>query len=65
MQIDTPFNIDHFEAILHDHPNQPFVKSVIRGLREGFWPFEDGDWDADELEVSQNFATKALDLDAI
>ena len=37
----TPINIDRFEKLLHSHPNQPFVKSVCRGLREGFWPWAD------------------------
>ena len=32
IKVDTPFNINRFEAVLHDHPNQPFVKSVIWGL---------------------------------
>ena len=25
IKVDTPFNIDKFEALLEDHPNQPFV----------------------------------------
>ena len=37
----TPIFIDHFEQLLQSHPNQPFVKSVCRGLREGFWPWAD------------------------
>jgi hypothetical protein len=39
--IDTPINIDKFEALLTHHPNQPFVKSVINGFRNGFWPWAD------------------------
>jgi len=35
----TPINIDHFELLLSDHPNRPFVASVLEGLREGFWPW--------------------------
>ncbi|EMD33084.1 hypothetical protein CERSUDRAFT_98692 [Gelatoporia subvermispora B] len=35
----TPINIDRFDELLRDHPNRPFVKSVVRGLREGFWPW--------------------------
>ena len=31
--------IDVFADLLSDHPNQPFVQSVIAGLREGFWPW--------------------------
>ena len=37
----TPIFIDRFENLLDSHPNQPFVKSVCRGLREGFWPWAD------------------------
>jgi hypothetical protein len=35
----TPINIDRFETLLVSHPNRPFVESVCRGLREGFWPW--------------------------
>jgi hypothetical protein len=28
-----------FKELLKDHPNQPFVQSVITGLTEGFWPW--------------------------
>jgi cephalosporin hydroxylase len=37
--VSTPIKIDVFESLLADHPNQPFVRSVCTGLREGFWPF--------------------------
>jgi hypothetical protein len=40
-KIVPPINVDKFEALLSKHPNQPFVKSVCRGLREGFWPWAD------------------------
>ena len=30
-----------FESLLNDHPNQPFVNSVLKGLWEGFWPCAD------------------------
>ncbi|KAF8126188.1 hypothetical protein EV363DRAFT_1174725 [Boletus edulis] len=40
-QVSTPIDICHFESLLADHPNQPFVKSVIRGLQDGFWLFAD------------------------
>ncbi|KAI5980621.1 hypothetical protein EDD15DRAFT_2128095, partial [Pisolithus albus] len=46
-QIVTPINVDHFERLLCDHPNPQFVRSVCRGLREGFWPFahtHPGEW---------------------
>ena len=32
-------NVKRFTELLEDHPNQPFVKSVIVGLTEGFWPW--------------------------
>ena len=35
----TPICVDVFEAYLTSHPNQDFVRSVCRGLREGFWPW--------------------------
>ena len=38
-KIVTPIKVDVFEAYLATHPNQPFVKSVCQGLREGFWPW--------------------------
>jgi len=40
-KIITPINVDHFEALLVLHPNRPFIESVCRGLREGFWPWAD------------------------
>jgi hypothetical protein len=38
-KIVTPVRVDVFETYLSTHPNQAFVKSVCRGLREGFWPW--------------------------
>jgi hypothetical protein len=35
----TPINIDKFESLLKNHPT--FVRSVVAGLREGFWPCAD------------------------
>src|ERR1700735_5209137 len=32
-------NINKLSELLEDHPNQPFVQSVIVGLQEGFWPW--------------------------
>ncbi|KAG2738124.1 hypothetical protein P692DRAFT_201681446, partial [Suillus brevipes Sb2] len=40
-KIVTPINVDRFQALLADHPNQMFVDSVCRALREGFWPWAD------------------------
>ena len=35
----TPVNVDKLEYLLCDHPNRPFVKSVLRMMREGAWPW--------------------------
>jgi hypothetical protein len=40
-KIICPINIDAFERYLQTHPNQPFVISVCKGLRKGFWPWAD------------------------
>ena len=40
-QVHTPIKVDVFEALLKNHPNQPFVNSVCAGLRDGFWPWAD------------------------
>ena len=47
LPITTPINVDCFQCLLSSHPNQPFVRSVCRGLCEGFWPFANtqyGEW---------------------
>jgi hypothetical protein len=33
--------VNRLESLLRRHPNQPFVQSVLAGLREGFWPWMD------------------------
>ena len=38
-KITCNININHFAELLEEHPNQPFVQSVLVGLREGFWPW--------------------------
>ncbi|KAG8990289.1 hypothetical protein FRB93_003265 [Tulasnella sp. JGI-2019a] len=35
----TPIKADRFERLLSTHPNRPLVESMIKGLREGFWPY--------------------------
>ncbi|KIK75158.1 hypothetical protein PAXRUDRAFT_19224, partial [Paxillus rubicundulus Ve08.2h10] len=45
--VSTPIDVDQFQSLLSSHPNQPFILSVCRGLREGFWSFADthyGEW---------------------
>jgi hypothetical protein len=38
-KVNCPINVTRFEELLVNHPNQPFVRSVCRALREGFWPW--------------------------
>ena len=40
-KVTTPINVDTLENLLVRHPNPPFVKSVLTGLRDGFWPWAD------------------------
>jgi hypothetical protein len=65
IKVQTPFNIDRFSNLLLDHPNQPFVTSVMKGLREGFWPFDEGEWDLAEQDFLRNYSSDDLDLEAI
>ena len=65
VKVDTPFNINKFENLLFDHPNQPFVRSVMKGLREGFWPFDEGEWNDNLADFSGNYASLDIDLDVI
>lgn len=37
----TPIHVDRLETDLVHHPNPLFVKSVISGFRNGFWPWAD------------------------
>jgi hypothetical protein len=65
IKVETPFDVDKLEAMLHTHPNRPFVDSVIKGLREGFWPLDEGEWKVELEEVPENYASEGVDLDAI
>ncbi|KAF8806503.1 hypothetical protein BYT27DRAFT_7101712 [Phlegmacium glaucopus] len=65
IRVETPFNVDHFESMLYDHPNQPFVKSVMDSLRYGFWPFDEGNWEDNHDDTMQNYATEQTDIEAI
>ncbi|KZV92827.1 DNA/RNA polymerase [Exidia glandulosa HHB12029] len=40
-KIVTPINVERFKELLRDHPNRPFVESVLTGLTDGFWPLAD------------------------
>ena len=39
--VSTPIDVDEFEDLLVHHPNPLFVNSVVKGLRDGFWPWAD------------------------
>jgi hypothetical protein len=40
-KIVSPIKVDAFKKYLKDHPNQPYVKSVFRALKDGFWSYAD------------------------
>jgi hypothetical protein len=40
-KIVTPIDVDQFESLLDTHPNRSLIRSISRGLREGFWPWAD------------------------
>ncbi|OCH83580.1 hypothetical protein OBBRIDRAFT_702714, partial [Obba rivulosa] len=65
IKVETPFDVDKLESFLHDHPNQPFVESVLFGLRNGFWPLDDGEWKIELEEVIDNYSSEPADLDSI
>ena len=55
IEVRTPFNVDRFKSLLRDDPNQPFVRSVMTRLREGFWPFYKGKWKELHDDCKDNF----------
>lgn len=71
IRVDTPFNVDRLESLAKElgHPNIPFVESVATGFREGFWPFDPGDWEGEfkvELEeLVNNYPMDDLDAEAV
>ncbi|PBK90460.1 hypothetical protein ARMGADRAFT_934101, partial [Armillaria gallica] len=62
IHVDTPFNVDRLERILSCHPNKHFVKSVISGLHDGFWPLDLGEWEESSRDKSENYASDPVDL---
>ncbi|KAJ6623877.1 hypothetical protein B0H10DRAFT_1742178, partial [Mycena sp. CBHHK59/15] len=57
IKVETTFNVERFE--------KPFVCSVMTRLREGFWPFHDGEYKVELQVKGENFATDPADLAAI
>ncbi|KAH9809338.1 hypothetical protein DFH28DRAFT_905376 [Melampsora americana] len=37
-KIVCPIKTSRLERLTKSHPNQPFVQSILKGLRHGFWP---------------------------
>ena len=65
IKVDTPFDVNKFELLLVNHPNQPFVHSVIKGLYKGFWPFDEGEWKIELEEVCPEYESSPEDVEAI
>jgi hypothetical protein len=65
IKVETPFNVDRIQNMLSDHPNQPFIHSVMRGLREGFWPLDEGDWNLELEDKIENYPCNDIDMDSI
>ncbi|KAF8225393.1 hypothetical protein L208DRAFT_1306433, partial [Tricholoma matsutake] len=65
IKVETPFNVDKLELLLVSHPNRPFVQSVMKGLQEGFWPFDEGEWKIELEEVTPNYVSDPEDAEAI
>jgi hypothetical protein len=65
IKVETPFNVDRLQNMLSDHPNQPLVRSVMKGLREGFWPLDEGDWKAELEDKVENYPCDDIDMDSI
>jgi hypothetical protein len=65
IKVETPFDVDKLENFLLDHPAPLFVRSVMNGLRYGFWPCDDGEWKIELEEVIGNYSTEEPDLEAI
>lgn len=64
-KIVCPINVGAFERLLEDHPNPLFVQSVVRGLREGFWPWADtrpGDYPS-SVDASYGVAASGRELE--
>lgn len=65
IKVETPFNVDRLELLLSSHPNQPFVSSVMRSLREGFWPFYDAEWEEESKQRIENYVSEPDDFVAL
>ncbi|KAJ3765215.1 hypothetical protein FB446DRAFT_832817 [Lentinula raphanica] len=63
IEVETPFNVDRLpKLLLFTHPNQPFVASVIRSLRE---PFYKAEWKEECKQKVENYVTEEVDIAAL
>jgi hypothetical protein len=53
-KIVTPINVNRFENLLKTHPNCPFIESVCKGLREGFWLWADTQFETYPTPVDES-----------
>jgi len=58
----TPIKVEHFKLLLALHPNQPLIKSVVWGLRDGFWPFTNFDSSAPDTWDNSTWLLKGPNL---
>lgn len=65
IKVETPFDVNKLESLLSDHPNPTFVESVLTGLREGFWPCDDGEWKIEVNEIIDNYPLSDEDAEAL
>jgi hypothetical protein len=63
-KIITPINVNRFENLLKTHPNRPFVESVCKGLREGFWPWADTQFETYPTPVDESLGMPLNDKEA-
>ncbi|KAG0147705.1 hypothetical protein CROQUDRAFT_33225, partial [Cronartium quercuum f. sp. fusiforme G11] len=51
-KIICPININMLKILLKDHPNQPFVISVLNSLHNRFWPMSNTP--PDDMVINKN-----------
>ncbi|EGG09524.1 uncharacterized protein MELLADRAFT_95985 [Melampsora larici-populina 98AG31] len=54
-QINCSINVKNLQSLLKNHPNKPFVDSIIVGLTDGFWPISS--LPSDDTVFNKNHAT--------
>ncbi|EGG12743.1 uncharacterized protein MELLADRAFT_86999 [Melampsora larici-populina 98AG31] len=54
-QINCSINVENLKILLKNHPNKPFVDSIILGLTDGFWPISE--MSSDSTVYNKNHAS--------